>query len=179
MNERYSLHDPLPKDAKSIIDLIRLSWFEIYPNKSHGITEEYIEELADRLLGKTGEEDLMRRIIEFPNDAYSFKKIAKDTDGNIVGYVTGRLNVGEYELENFFIKKEHQGTGLSMLLWNSFLEWTDVSKVIWLEMTPYTERAPAFYKKIGFEIVPNSESFSGETIIPMITMVRKSSKTNQ
>jgi ribosomal protein S18 acetylase RimI-like enzyme len=174
MNTRYTLLDPTTQDTKSIIDLIRLSWFEIYPNEAHGISKKYIKDLTDRLLGKSGEDDLARRITDSPNDAYSLKKIAKDADSNIVGYITGQLNVDEYELQNFFIKKEHQGTGLSMLLWNSFLEWTDSSKVIWLEMTPYTERAPAFYKKIGFEILSGSESFSGNTKIPMITMVRKS-----
>jgi ribosomal protein S18 acetylase RimI-like enzyme len=172
-NDKYIIRKPVPTDAKDITDMISLAWFEIYPNKEHGISRTYIQELSDRLLNKSGVDSLAEKINAYRDDPYSFMKIAKDTDGNVIGYISAQLNLDEYELQNLFVKAEAHGTGLAMRLWNSFLQWADDSKTIWLEVTPYTKRAPSFYKKIGFEFLENSESFSGETKIPMIVMVRK------
>ena len=71
-----------------------------------------------------------------------------------------------------YVEKNWHGKGVSTALMQKAIDWFDTTKPIELGVVQYNERAKAFYRKWGFEEVPNSETLFADKI-PSILMVRK------
>lgn len=73
---------------------------------------------------------------------------------------------------SLYVSKEFHGSGVSHELMQKVVDWFDDNKPIELGVALYNERAKTFYRKWGFEEVPDSESlFDG--MIPEVKMIRK------
>lgn len=166
----YTIERPQVEDALELATMHNQSWLDTYPNDEHGVSLEYINEIiAPRL--STGGLDRRRSNIErSKNDPTYFFRIARNESGSIVGFVDGFLENDRYELAGLYTDQNTHGTGLAMQLWDSYKEWADTSKVIWLTVATYNDRAKAFYNKIGFKELPESVRFYKGTHIPVVDM---------
>jgi ribosomal protein S18 acetylase RimI-like enzyme len=166
----YLITEPSRDDAEELTTLTYQSWVDTYPNKDLGITKEYVEGLRDRQLTDGSIQALKERIDLLETNTDYFLRVAKNNGGEIVGFIEGTFDNDKYELQSLFLKETAIGSGLATQLWESYKLWAAPEYPIWLQVAPYTHRAIAFYKRKGFEIVPNSDSFSGSTHIPLVVM---------
>ncbi len=172
---KYTIEVPETDDAIELATMHNQSWLDTYPNDEAGVSLEYIKE---RVAGRLTEKGLTRRreyIERTITDSTYFLRIAKNEAGKIVGFIDGFLKDDKYELAGLYTDKDTHGTGLGLKLWETYQEWVDSSKVIWLTVVAYNDRAISFYKKIGFKELPETKRFYGETHIPVVDMERRSS----
>ena len=59
---------------------------------------------------------------------------------------------------SLYVDKNWHGTGMASELMQRVVDWFDDTKPIELGVVAYNERAKAFYKKWGFEEIPNTET---------------------
>lgn len=168
----FNIAPPTVDDAKGLAAVAYQSWIDTYPNEKLGISVEYLQNLRAHRISDDGIQSLRERIERLDSDPNFFLRVAKDSKGCIVGFIDGEKGEHAYELQDLFTDTSTHGSGLGGQLWQSFNTWVDPEKPIHLSVVPYTERAPAFYKKIGFEIIPNSEGHYKDTMIPTIKMER-------
>lgn len=137
-------------DTEAVTKLRTDSWLDTYINEAVGVTREWIEERNKTQL--TPEHD------------------AAD---NIIGVTTPyRDEDGTQHVGSLYVNKEWHGKGVAAALMQKVIDWADPTLSIELRVATYSERAKAFYRKWGFEEVPNSETlFDGK--IPEVKMVRK------
>jgi ribosomal protein S18 acetylase RimI-like enzyme len=102
-----------------------------------------------------------------------FLRIAKDRDGKVLGFIDVRRREKENELCGLYVDKMVYGTGLAQAFTDEALHWLGDNKDIRLTVATYNNRAQAFYRKLGFEIVPGSERLRDNTGIPIVEMIRK------
>lgn len=169
---QYVIDHPTIGDAEELAIVAYQSWIETYPSAEYGISEEYIKQLRAHRITEEGIASLRTRIERLDTDPLFFLRIAKDAHGHVVGFIDGEQHDDGYELQDLFTNSSTHGSGLGRQLWESFAAWVDPEKPIWLSVVPYTDRAPAFYKKVGFQVVPGSEGFYKDTLLPTIKMVR-------
>lgn len=168
----FNIVSPSVNDAEGLAAVAYQSWIDTYPNEELGISVEYLQDLRAHRISDGGIQSLRKRIERLESDPNFFLRVAKDSKGHVVGFIDGEKGEDAYELQDLFTDKSTHGSGLGSQLWQSFNTWVDSEKPIQLSVVPYTERAPAFYKKIGFEIVPNSEGYYNDSMIPTIKMER-------
>ena len=166
------IEKPTTDDAEQVAQLSYNSWIETYPNEEYGITEDFIKELRAHRISPEGIDSLKERLKRLEDDPSFFMVVAKSDDGNILGFIDGEAHEDATELQDLFVAKEAHGSGIASQLWGSFKSWADSEKPIWLNVVPYTDRAPAFYKKVGFEMVEGSEGFYKDTPLPIVKMER-------
>lgn len=174
-HSRYVIVEPAVEDAESLSAMHGQSWLDTYPNDEHGVSFDYIQAMVEKRGNKKGLE-IRRKYIEesHTNPDYYFR-VAKDIQGEVVGFVDGRKGK-KNELCGLYIAKSEYGTGLALELCEGILGWLGRDKDVCLTVVSYNARAQKFYQKIGFEIIPGSEHFHGETVIPVIDMIRKGEK---
>lgn len=176
IHSRYFVEQPTIDDAIEIINMHNKSWLDTYPNEEHGISREYIESMISNRLTPKGIDQRRDNIERSHNDPTYFLRIAKDSGGHIVGFIDGFLEDDKYELAGLYTDKQTHGSGLALILWNSYREWADPAKVIWLTVATYNDRARGFYKKNGFKELPETERLYGESRISVIDMEHPASK---
>lgn len=168
----YNIAPPTVDDAEGLATVAYKSWIDTYPNENLGISVEYIRKLREHWISEDGIQLVRERIKRLDSDTGFFLRVAKDSEGRVVGFIDGIEGNEAYELQDLFTSESTHGSGLGTQLWQSFKSWVDPRKPIRLSVVPYTDRAPAFYKKIGFQEVPNSDAFYKNTILPTIKMER-------
>jgi ribosomal protein S18 acetylase RimI-like enzyme len=168
----YNIVTPTVADAEGLATVSYQSWIDTYPNEELGISAEYVRNLRVHWISEDGIQRVRERIKRLDTDTDFFLRVAKDSEGSVVGFIDGVKGDDAYELQDLFTNESTHGSGLGTQLWENFRSWTDPKKPVQLSVVPYTERAPAFYKKVGFHEVPNSEGFYKDTIIPTIKMER-------
>lgn len=168
----YDIVSPTIDDAEGLAIVAYQSWIDTYPNDDLGISMEYIRKLREHWTSEDGIRRIRERIKRLDSDTDFFLRVAKDSKGSVVGFIDGIKSDEAYELQDLFTFESTHGSGLGAQLWESFRSWVDPQKPIQLSVVPYTERAPAFYKKKGFLEIPGSESFYKDTILPTIKMER-------
>jgi len=176
VHKTYSIEQPEVEEALELATMHNQSWIDTYPNHDAGVSLDYIKETV---AGRLTEQSLNRRrsnIERSKDDPTYFFRIAKNEHGNIVGFVDGFLKNDRYELAGLYTDKTTHGSGLALQLWESYKEWVDPTKTIWLTVVTYNERAKAFYKKIGFNDLPDTERLYDGTHIPVIDMEKTPEK---
>jgi RimJ/RimL family protein N-acetyltransferase len=85
--------------------------------------------------------------------------LAIDDNKNLIGFVGIQIKNGYGHFRRFNIATEYQGTGLSYALADTVIRWAKDHdlKDIYLGCRDYSTRANAFYKKYGFNSIPESE----------------------
>lgn len=172
-NSNYSIERPEINDAVEIINMHNKSWLDTYPNKEYGISQGYIEDMISNRLTPKGVAQRRDNIQRSYDDPTYFLRIAKDSKGDIVGFIDGFFEDDKYELAGLYTARHTHGTGLAIDLWHSYQTWADPAKSIWLTVVTYNHRARGFYRKIGFAELPETERSYGESHIPIIDMERK------
>ncbi len=169
----YTIAIPELEDMEGIIEMHVQSWLDVYPNEEHGISREHVQESVKRFTNDDGHKKRQRYIEEAHTNPEYFFRIAKDTDGKVVGFIDVRRRDTENELGGLYLDKITHGTGLAQQLADQALEWLGDEKDIRLTVATYNNRAQAFYRKLGFEIIPGSEREKDHTGIPIVEMLRK------
>jgi ribosomal protein S18 acetylase RimI-like enzyme len=88
--------------------------------------------------------------------------VAERADGSIAGYAVARMDeAGDVKLERLHIDQSEYGTGLAADLLHAVLAAHAGIASIALEVLEGNERAIAFYRKHGFEIVSRQPASHG------------------
>lgn len=171
----YEIVQPTVEDAEGLVAMHGQSWLDAYPNDEHGVSREFIQEHVDQRASKEGIEKRRQYIQEsYTNPDYYFR-IAKNSQGEVVGFVDGRKGE-KNELNGLYIDKAEYGKGLAQQLCDGILAWFSDKDDIYLTVVTYNGRAKTFYQKLGFEIIPGSEHLHKGTVIPVVDMIRKGEK---
>lgn len=92
-------------------------------------------------------------------DMMSF--VAERTDGAIVGYAMAQFKDGDVMLDRLHVDKSEFGTGVAVDLLHAVLAAHAGMPSIALEVLEGNDRALAFYKKHGFEVVERRDASHG------------------
>ena len=171
---KYKIFVPEVEDIEGIIEMHVQSWLDVYPNKVHGISRKHVQESVKRFTNDDGHRKRRQYVDEAHTNPDYFFRIAKDEDNKVVGFIDVRRGDKENELGGLYVDKTAYGTGLAKELTGQAMSWLDDdSKDIRLTVTTYNDRAQAFYRKLGFELVTGSERLKDSTGIPIVEMIRK------
>jgi ribosomal protein S18 acetylase RimI-like enzyme len=139
------------RDVPAVSRLMGNSWRRTYgPILS--------EETAVRISGEHHSPD--RLAADLANsDMMSF--VAERADGAIVGYAMAELKDGDVKLDRLHVDKSEFGSGLAADLLRTVLAAHAGMPSIALEVLEGNDRALAFYKKHGFEVVERRAASHG------------------
>ncbi len=173
---KFSIRPMQEADIDEATEMRLQSWLDTYPNDDYGVTREWVEQ---RNQIQRSDEVNAKRLEKFRQGRHNGTSngwVARDNEGKIVGVTTPYVdNDGIQHVGSLYVDKTQHGTGLGSALMQKVVDWFDPSKPIVLGVVSYNERAKAFYRKWGFEEIPNSEElFDG--LIPEVHMVRKGAK---
>lgn len=90
-------------------------------------------------------------------------------EGEIVGFLTSQILVGELEITNIAVKKSHQGRGLADQLMTNL---TDCDQPIFLEVRSSNQAAQQLYAKHGFAVVGKRKNYYHNPVEDAVIMVR-------
>lgn len=145
------------------------SWLDTYVNDELGVTREWIEARNRQQLAP---EKVAARKERLSNPSGA-RWVALDLEGNVIGAATPyRDENGMQQVGSMYVDKGWHGKGVGGALMQRIIEWADPAKPIELGVVTYNERAKAFYRKWGFEEIPDSETLF-DSKIPEVKMVRK------
>ncbi|MEP9389408.1 N-acetyltransferase [Mesorhizobium sp. KR9-304] len=108
------------------------------------------EDTAARI---SGDKHSPERLASDLTDADTMSFVAERTDGAIVGYAMAQFKDGDVMLDRLHVDKSEFGTGVAVDLLHAVLAAHAGMPSIALEVLEGNDRALAFYKKHGFEVV--------------------------
>jgi len=164
-------------DVEAVRWFHRKSWRDTYPNEKAGVSREWVEKTTDEwLLPEKMERsrEIFQSILDNPENEY-YRLV--EINGEVMGFVHGARR-GDDDLQHLhaiYIDVSLQGTGVAQKLLDGLFEFLDLREDIWLSVVDYNERAKAFYRKNGFEVVEGS-GFLFKNMLPSVKMVRKGSR---
>lgn len=151
------------------------SWLDTYVNEDLGVTADWIEKRNRMQLSEELKTSRRERFIKDKQSGILHAWVAKDADGKIIGSTTPfRDEDGTWQLGSLYVDKTWHGTGVGSELMRKVVD-TLRGQDIYLGVVSYNERAKAFYRKWGFEVIPDSESLF-DNKMPEIRMVRREKK---
>jgi len=143
------------------------SWIDTYVNDDAGVSLEWIEERNRR---QRSEEYRQKRLARLTNPHW--RGWVAMHGSKVVGVVTPYVDeAGRQHVGSLYVDKTWHGKGVGAALLQKVFNWADPAKPIELGVVTYNHRAIAFYKKHGFEAVPDSEMLFGD-VVPEFRMVR-------
>lgn len=158
-------------DEAGIIQLLKETWLETYPNKEYNITREDILkkdweskerfEKWRKIIAENGKNGVFNFVAKEGNKIVGFCQVVKEKDYN--------------ELKIIYVLPEYQGRGIGRMLANKAMSLLDFSKNTIIEVVEYNKSAIEFYKKLGFvefEKGKGHEITTGKTM-PTIKMNRR------
>ncbi len=158
-----------PEDFVAANEVRLQSWLDTYVNDQFDVTRDWVESRNETQRSLKAVEH-RRQLME---DAVSAQWVAKDSSGVVIG-VTGPYvtSSGVQRVGSLYVDRKYHGCGVGAALIQKVIDWHDPSKPIEIYVVSYNERAKAFYRKWGFEEIPNSEKLFADKI-PEIRMIRK------
>jgi len=172
LKSRYRLFELTDKNIDEANEVRLASWLETYVNEDLGITREWIQERNQLQLS----DDVKKKRLERLSDPNFTGWVAADESGKVVGVATPYIDEsGRQHVGSLYVDKAWHRKGVGGALMNKIIDWCDATKPIELGVATYNERAKAFYRKWGFEEIPNSEKLFANKI-PEIMMLRKGEK---
>lgn len=169
---KYTITQPTEADTDGLIDMHVRSWLATYPSEENGVSEEFVQGRVKRFTTSDGQEKRRGYIRESHSNPDYYLRIAKDTEGTVVGFVDARRGA-THELCGLYIDSSTYGSGLAAELAEPALEWIGKDKDITVTVTTYNGRAQAFYRKLGFTLVEGSERIYKDTPMHIVDMVRR------
>lgn len=167
---RFIVEKMSPDDVELATEMRYKCWLDTYVNEEYGITPEWIETCFARQFTPEVIETRKQRLKDTEHHA-GF--VAKDSNGNIIGSTTPYIDEdGLQDVGSLYVENEWRGKGVANELMQSAIGWFDKTQPIKLCVASYNERAKAFYRKWGFEIVPDSQYVHSDKI-PTEIMIRK------
>lgn len=160
-------------DIQAVTDMRLQSWLDTYPNDEYGVSREWVEARNAEQRSPERQESRRERFAKGKENGTVNGWVARDENGVIVGATTPYIDEdGTQHVGSLYVDKAWHGTGIGHHLMQNVVDWFDPKKPIVLGVVSYNERAKAFYRKWGFEEIPDSEElFNG--VIPEVHMVRK------
>jgi GNAT superfamily N-acetyltransferase len=145
---------PLEKtDSK---ELYRLA-FDFLKKEQRGeiVSKKILPLIRYKNYDKHLNEDVAKYLRPSPNK----KVLVLEKNGRVIGYIYGRIlrrpkmimeKVGI--VEDWFVEKEHRGSGISRLLWKELMEWFRKKKCdcVELDVFPTNKHAIEVYHQLGF-----------------------------
>jgi ribosomal protein S18 acetylase RimI-like enzyme len=165
----------IPEDVPALRAMQAAVWNDTYPNSDVGISEEWVKEETASWLTPESLDASIEFLGKVFRNPQHFHRIAKVGD-DVVALVHASDEEDDQIFEALYIDSHHRGTGLAQELMAQVLGWLDLTKPTSLEVATYNDRAIAFYRKYGFELVEGSEVMFKEKI-PVIKMVRPGSES--
>ncbi len=157
-------------DEPAVHALLRTLHRQTYTNNEIGVTADKIDKRFQRFTPEERRDNLAKRLHN-PRVA-SF--VATDRSGEVIAMAGPRLeDDGTHRLGALYVAEEWQGKGVAHDLMTHALKWLDADHYdVKLGVVSYNARAKAFYRKWGFEEVPDSDELF-DNLIPEVTMIRK------
>lgn len=169
---RYTIEPMTADDIDAATEMRKQSWLDTYLNDDAGVTKAFIERRFEDALNPENRQQRIQRLTEGKSSGNFNAWIARGADGTIVGAATPFITPeGIQRVGSLYVDTAYHGTGLGSELMQRVVDWFDPAKPIQLEVITYNDRAQAFYRKWGFEPVPDTQQFFAE-IMPEITMIR-------
>jgi GNAT superfamily N-acetyltransferase len=150
----FHIAEPKVADAGPIGPMHLQSWIETYTNPELGIDEDWIRNAVGHVASDAGTE-FRRQLFERleKNDKNTFYRVAKDDDGQVVGFAMARRGLEPDEpntLDALYTLKRVQGKGLGSKLMERMLDWLGDDRPTRLEAVSYNQHAIGFYEHYGF-----------------------------
>lgn len=172
MQQTFTITPMTEADIEPATAMRLRSWLDTYVNDEAGITREWIEARNKQQLSP---EKVAARLGRFKTGKV-VGWVAKDERGKVIGAATPYVDEAEVQhVGSIYVDKAWHGAGIGGGLMEKIIAWSDPTKPIVLSVASYNERAQAFYRKWGFEKVPDSEMLHDD-VIPVIAMTRKGDK---
>lgn len=169
---KFIVRDTTFEDIRPLREMHARSWLATYPNEEEGVPLEWVKEVTDGWLTEEGIISSREHFKDKLGNPDHYHKVAIDIDGEVVGFIHGSRIDGRQRLEGLYLDAKAQGTGLAQEMTNDLMEWFDSTSNIELEVIDYNERAKRFYRKYGFEELPEKNELFKDKI-PNVTMIRK------
>lgn len=139
-------------DLADVSRLLGQSWRRTY---APIMGDETVARLSD-------EKHAPEKLAEELEDEDKMSFVAERADGSIVGYATAAMDAkGDVTLERLHIEPQAFGSGLAVDLLHAVLAAHAGVPSIALEVIEGNDRAIAFYRKHGFEVVERREAAHG------------------
>ncbi|HSW77434.1 MAG TPA: GNAT family N-acetyltransferase [Candidatus Chromulinivoraceae bacterium] len=172
MQQTFTIAPMTEADIEPATAMRLQSWLDTYVNNEAGVTREWVEARNKQQLSP---EKVAARLERFKT-AKVVGWVAKDENEKIIGVATPYADAdGVQHVGSIYVDKAWHGTGIGGRLMEKIIAWSDPTKAIVLSVAAYNERAKAFYRKWGFEEIPDSKMLH-EDVIPIIVMTRKGDK---
>jgi ribosomal protein S18 acetylase RimI-like enzyme len=180
-NDYLLIERAKPEDAEAVVEVLRLTWMDTYPNAEVGITDEDIRLRTEGEHGERIGQNINKWRKNIENIDGSRLVIVARINGKVVGVTAPRVTDGIRRLGALYVLPEAQGKGVGGLLIRKALEWHGNKDDIYLNVATYNLHAIDFYRNYGFEQTDNpvvdEGNVYGKTQIPEIEMVRKAKNT--
>ena len=175
-------------DIDSISKIRQSAWLETYTSEENEISLELINDYFAYRRKKQNKQEHINKIKDSISDANKYFKVAKDGQGQVVGFIFGEKTANNRAiLGSLYLKPRLIGKGNGRLLMDGFVKWLGKGLECELFVVSYNNRAINFYKKYGFVIEshePTQEAHLDATHpliskMPVIKMVRKAELFNE
>lgn len=157
------------EDVENILKLKDEVWVAAYVNKDHSITAEDIRGREDKSPERLAR---MRTVVQC-GDGLARVWIAKDGE-EIVGMCSADKGEKMNILSALYVLPSYQRMGVGCRLLEKAFAWLGGEKPISLEVVEYNADAIVFYKRCGFEITGDADSyiFPGGKQMPLLEMIK-------
>ncbi len=132
-------------DVTGISEVQKETWLSTFPNEKYNITREDI--LSEDFFSK----NRIEKRKEIISDSKSNTKfwVAK-SDAKVIGYCCARKLDDHNKIRSIYILPAFQGKGIGQKLMSKMFEWLNPTKPTKLTVAVYSDKAIAFYEKLGF-----------------------------
>ena len=164
--------EPKIGDEYGIATVHKDTWLNTYENDDFGITKE---DILSRDFDSEKKLSRWRDTILNNGTGKNYLLVAKEND-KIIAFCSGIKDGEHREISTVYVNPDYQGLGIGKKLTDKMTSWLGNNFDIKLRVIKYNSNAIAFYKKIGFIEVENSESnytLTNGKNIPDIEMVYK------
>ncbi len=170
---QFVVSEMTPSDVGDVTEMRLQSWLDTYPNEEHGVDRKWIEQRNTVQLSSAIKQKRLERFRVLSEKGQIKGWVARDSSGSVVGATTPYIDEdGSQHVGSLYVDKNWHGRGVGPMLMQNVIDWFDPARPIFLGVVSYNERAMAFYRKWGFEEVPDSEELFDEKI-PEVHMIRK------
>jgi len=156
------------EDVEEATKMRLQSWRDTYVNDEAGVTADWLDGV---IIEQMSDEKMRER-----RERGGFGWVARNTDGDIIGVsMPFVMDDGTQRLGGMYVDKDWHGKSVGSALMQKVINFHDPTKPIVLGVASYNERAKAFYRKWGFEEMPNSIEKVYDKI-PTVRMIRKATR---
>lgn len=144
---QMEIREVKPEDARGILEVLRDTWINTYPNDEIGLTKEAIKESFEKDFKKENIEEFSEKITKLSNGEKWYIAVFMN---RVVGIICLFRGEEKNEIQKLYVLPEFQGKGIGKMFWKKALEFFDSKKDIVVKAVVYNKKAIEFYKKLGF-----------------------------